>query len=64
MALVVLVILTADKAFCDTLHNRLMIKRAEWFKEQELNNISLGSLSIIVLIRTVQKNMLKVLHCA
>eukprot|EP00472_Partenskyella_glossopodia_P013644 CAMPEP_0197515824 /NCGR_PEP_ID=MMETSP1318-20131121/823_1 /TAXON_ID=552666 /ORGANISM="Partenskyella glossopodia, Strain RCC365" /LENGTH=730 /DNA_ID=CAMNT_0043064287 /DNA_START=338 /DNA_END=2527 /DNA_ORIENTATION=- len=57
MGLIVLVILTSDKSFCDTLHNRLLIPSADWFKDHHLKDISLGSLTMIVLMRAMRENL-------
>mmetsp|Transcript_5021 Transcript_5021/g.7791 ORF Transcript_5021/g.7791 Transcript_5021/m.7791 type:complete len:774 (+) Transcript_5021:56-2377(+) len=58
MLLIILLILTQDAAFNATIHT-LMIPSVPWFKERILQNVSLGSLAVIVFVRTIQYNLVK-----
>ncbi|XP_048875687.1 dymeclin isoform X1 [Brienomyrus brachyistius] len=56
MALIVLLILTEDDTFNRSIHE-VMLKNITWYTERSLTEISLGSLLILVVIRTIQFNM-------
>ncbi|KAL8481656.1 hypothetical protein ACS0TY_027966 [Phlomoides rotata] len=58
MVLVIFLILSQDSTFNATLH-KLMIPSVPWYKERFLNQTSLGSLMVIILIRTVKYNLSK-----
>ncbi|TMW41326.1 hypothetical protein DOY81_013593, partial [Sarcophaga bullata] len=54
MSLIVLLILSEDDSF-----NKNMLKNITWYTERTISEISLGGLLILVVIRTIQYNMLK-----
>uniref|UniRef100_A0A8C9Y430 Dymeclin n=1 Tax=Sander lucioperca TaxID=283035 RepID=A0A8C9Y430_SANLU len=56
MALIILLILTEDDAFNRSIHE-VVLKNVSWYTERTLTEISLGSLLILVVIRTIQFNM-------
>ncbi|XP_013930262.1 PREDICTED: dymeclin [Thamnophis sirtalis] len=56
MALIILLILTEDDGFNQSIHE-IILKNITWYSERVLTEISLGSLLILVVIRTVQYNM-------
>uniref|UniRef100_A0A3Q2W4H7 Dymeclin n=1 Tax=Haplochromis burtoni TaxID=8153 RepID=A0A3Q2W4H7_HAPBU len=56
MALIILLILTEDDAFNRSIHE-VILKNVTWYTERSLTEISLGSLLILVVIRTIQFNM-------
>uniref|UniRef100_A0A8C9V9K9 Dymeclin n=1 Tax=Scleropages formosus TaxID=113540 RepID=A0A8C9V9K9_SCLFO len=56
MALIILLILTEDDTFNRSIHE-VMLKNITWYTERSLTEISLGSLLILVVIRTIQFNM-------
>ncbi|XP_017263091.1 dymeclin [Kryptolebias marmoratus] len=56
MALIILLILTEDDAFNRSIHE-VVLKNIFWYSERSLTEISLGSLLILVVIRTIQFNM-------
>ncbi|NXK41211.1 DYM protein, partial [Piprites chloris] len=56
MALIILLILTEDDGFNRSIHE-VVIKNITWYAERVLTEISLGSLLILVVIRTIQYNM-------
>ncbi|XP_030048788.1 dymeclin [Microcaecilia unicolor] len=56
MALIVLLILTEDDSFNRSIHE-VILKNITWYSERALTEISLGSLLILVVIRTIQFNM-------
>ena len=51
-------ILTEDDLFNASVHDS-MVKGIDWYTERILGEISLGGLFILVVIRTIQHNMLK-----
>lgn len=59
MSLIVLLILSEDDGFNKSVH-QIMLKNIQWYTERSISEISLGGLLILVIIRTVQYNMLKV----
>ncbi|KAM5191332.1 dymeclin [Mantella aurantiaca] len=56
MALIILLILTEDDGFNRSIHE-VILKNISWYSERVLTEISLGSLLILVVIRTIQYNM-------
>ncbi|XP_076268126.1 dymeclin isoform X2 [Rhynchophorus ferrugineus] len=58
MSLIILLILSEDDIFNKTVHET-KLKNITWYTERQLNEISLGGLLILVIIRTIQYNMLK-----
>ncbi|XP_060917105.1 dymeclin [Labrus mixtus] len=56
MALIILLILTEDDSFNRSIHE-VVLKNVTWYTERTLTEISLGSLLILVVIRTIQFNM-------
>ncbi len=58
MSLIVLLILTEDELFNGHVHEN-MINDVSWYCERILGEISLGGLIVLVIIRTIQHNMLK-----
>lgn len=59
MSLIVLLILSEDDGFNKSVH-QIMLKNIQWYTERSISEISLGGLLILVIIRTIQYNMLKV----
>lgn len=55
---IILLILSQDASFCSNSH-RTMINGPEWYKERSLGQTSLGSLLMIILLRTAQQNFAK-----
>lgn len=58
MSLIILLILSEDDSFNKMVHET-KLKNITWYTERALTEISLGGLLILVVIRTVQYNMLK-----
>ncbi|KAL5286763.1 DYM family protein [Megaselia abdita] len=58
MSLIVLLILSEDDAFNKNVHN-IILRNISWYTERTITEISLGGLLILVVIRTIQYNMLK-----
>lgn len=58
MSLIVLLILSEDDAFNKNVHT-ILLKNIAWYTERTISEISLGGLLILVVIRTIQYNMLK-----
>lgn len=58
MSLIVLLILSEDDGFNKSVH-QIMLKNIHWYTERSISEISLGGLLILVVIRTIQYNMLK-----
>ncbi|XP_006526281.1 dymeclin isoform X2 [Mus musculus] len=56
MALIILLILTEDDGFNRSIHE-VILRNITWYSERVLTEISLGSLLILVVIRTIQYNM-------
>lgn len=59
MSLIVLLILSEDDGFNKSVHE-IMLRNIQWYTERTISEISLGGLLILVIIRTIQYNMLKV----
>jgi len=58
MSLIVLLILSEDEGFNKAVH-QINLKNISWYTEKYLTEISLGGLLVLVVIRTIQYNMLK-----
>ncbi|KAL0348902.1 UNVERIFIED_CONTAM: Dymeclin [Sesamum angustifolium] len=58
MVLVIFLILSQDSSFNASIH-KLMLPNVPWYRERLLNQTSLGSLIVIILIRTVKYNLSK-----
>ncbi|XWS13717.1 hypothetical protein CRYUN_Cryun36dG0061800 [Craigia yunnanensis] len=58
MLLIILLILSQDSSFNASIH-KMILPGVPWYKEQLLHQTSLGSLMVIILIRTVQYNLSK-----
>ena len=58
MSLIILLILSEDELFNGYVHDNF-VKDVDWYNERVLGEISLGGLIILVVIRTIQHNMLK-----
>nr|XP_044998769.1 dymeclin isoform X2 [Jaculus jaculus] len=56
MALIILLMLTEDDGFNRSVHE-VILRNITWYSERVLTEISLGSLLILVVIRTIQYNM-------
>lgn len=59
MSLIVMLILSEDDGFNKNVHE-IMLKNILWYTERSISEISLGGLIVLVIIRTIQYNMLKV----
>ncbi|XP_019866777.2 dymeclin [Aethina tumida] len=58
MSLIILLILSEDETFNKMIH-QTKLKNVLWYTERALSEVSLGGLLILVVIRTIQYNMLK-----
>ncbi|XP_067003661.1 dymeclin isoform X2 [Anabrus simplex] len=58
MSLIILLILSEDDLFNKTVHETVL-KGVPWYTERSISEISLGGLLVLVVIRTIQYNMLK-----
>ncbi|XP_021291111.1 dymeclin isoform X1 [Herrania umbratica] len=58
MLLIILLILSQDSSFNASVH-KMILPGVPWYKEHLLHQTSLGSLMVIILIRTVQYNLSK-----
>ncbi|KAG8223642.1 hypothetical protein J437_LFUL009077 [Ladona fulva] len=58
MSLIILLILSEDDLFNKTVHET-KLKGVSWYTERSISEISLGGLLVLVVIRTIQYNMLK-----
>ncbi|XP_023540622.1 dymeclin-like [Cucurbita pepo subsp. pepo] len=58
MLLIILLILSQDSSFNSSIH-KLILPAVPWYKDRLLHQTSLGSLMVIILIRTVQFNLSK-----
>ncbi|GMP99556.1 hypothetical protein CsSME_00046989 [Camellia sinensis var. sinensis] len=58
MVLIILLILSQDSSFNASIH-KLMLPSVSWYQERLLHQTSLGSMMIIILIRTVNYNLSK-----
>ncbi|KAL9237650.1 hypothetical protein vseg_012172 [Gypsophila vaccaria] len=56
MLLIILLILSQDSTFNASMH-KLMLPNVPWYQERRLHHTSLGSLMVVVLIRTVNYNL-------
>ena len=60
MSIIVLLILSEDDLFNTSVHDvGLKAAAVDWYTERALQEISLGGLLILVVIRTIQYNLLK-----
>ncbi|XP_017133274.1 dymeclin [Drosophila elegans] len=58
MSLIVLLILSEDEGFNKNVHT-IVLKNITWYTERTISEISLGGILILIVIRTIQYNMLK-----
>lgn len=58
MSLIVLLMLSEDDGFNKAVH-QIQLKNVLWYTERSIAEISLGGLLILVVIRTIQYNMIK-----
>ncbi|KAI6693314.1 hypothetical protein NL676_021024 [Syzygium grande] len=58
MLLIILLILSQDSSFNASIH-KLILPSVSWYQERRLHQTSLGSLMVIILIRTVKYNLSK-----
>ncbi|GLT78602.1 hypothetical protein SLA2020_501320 [Shorea laevis] len=58
MLLIILLILSQDSSFNASIH-KMILPAVPWYKEHLLHRTTLGSLMVIILIRTVQYNLSK-----
>ncbi|PSS33837.1 Dymeclin like [Actinidia chinensis var. chinensis] len=58
MVLIILLILSQDSSFNASIH-KLILPSVPWYQERLLHQTSLGSLMVIILIRTVKYNLSK-----
>lgn len=58
MLLIILLVLSQDASFNASIH-KLVLPAVPWYKERLLNQTSLGSLMVVILIRTVKYNLSK-----
>jgi len=60
MSLIILLILSEDELFNQTVHGCILrSQQVSWYTERAITELSLGGLLILVVIRTIQYNMLK-----
>jgi len=60
MSLIILLILSEDDLFNQTVHDTVLRpQQVSWYTERQVSELSLGGLLILVVIRTIQYNMLK-----
>lgn len=60
MSLIILLILSEDDLFNETVHSCILRPaQVSWYTERGVSELSLGGLLILVVIRTIQYNMLK-----
>eukprot|EP00457_Paulinella_chromatophora_P002023 gb/GEZN01002027.1/.p1 GENE.gb/GEZN01002027.1/~~gb/GEZN01002027.1/.p1 ORF type:complete len:842 (+),score=100.14 gb/GEZN01002027.1/:61-2586(+) len=63
VVMIILLILSQDTAaFGKHIHKQLIIRRVPWFREMYLQDVSLGSLIMIILLLMVQRNLTQNLH--
>lgn len=58
MLLIIVLILSQDAAFAANIH-RIPLKSVPWYKERQLASTSLGSLLVVILLRTAHYNLSK-----
>ncbi|KAJ3696118.1 hypothetical protein LUZ60_001495 [Juncus effusus] len=58
MLLIILLILSQDSSFNATIH-KLILPNVPWFQERLMHQTSLGSLMVVILIRTIKYNLSK-----
>merc|ERR1712196_27353 len=59
--LTIILMLSQDTSF-NTHAHAIVLTHVPWYKDRILHNISLGSLAITTLVRTVQHNMVRPMH--
>jgi len=60
MSLIILLILSEDECYIKSIHEIILpLDDVLWYKEKALVDCTLGSLILLILIRTIQANMLK-----
>eukprot|EP00742_Colponemidia_sp_Colp-10_P007166 GILJ01007696.1.p1 GENE.GILJ01007696.1~~GILJ01007696.1.p1 ORF type:complete len:816 (+),score=103.05 GILJ01007696.1:46-2493(+) len=59
MLLIVILLLSQDVSFTVNVNRQMILSTVPWFHERVLNQISLGSLIVVVLIRTIRFNLAK-----
>jgi len=60
MSLIIILILSEDDLFNQTIHGCVLrLNQITWYTERSCTDLSLGGLVILVVIRTIQYNMLK-----
>ncbi|XP_041988620.1 dymeclin [Aricia agestis] len=59
MSLIVLLILTEDDALIKNVHS-IMLRNLSWYTERSLSEISVGGLTVLVVVRALQYNMVRV----
>mmetsp|Transcript_59853 Transcript_59853/g.141599 ORF Transcript_59853/g.141599 Transcript_59853/m.141599 type:complete len:611 (-) Transcript_59853:827-2659(-) len=55
MLLILVLIFTQDAAFCANLHIHIL-PAVPWFQERTLHNMSVGSLLVVIFVRTIQSH--------
>ncbi|XP_057375530.1 dymeclin-like isoform X1 [Daphnia carinata] len=58
MSLIILLLLSEDEGFNSNIHN-VIIRNPLWYTDRVLNEVSLGGLAVIVITRTIQRNIVK-----
>jgi len=58
MALIVLLILTQEDEFNNHVHH-MTVSDVKWYKDKNITGISVGSLIVLIILRTIQFNMSK-----
>jgi len=58
MALIVILIFTQHEEFNTAVH-KIIVTDVSWYTERKLTDISLGSLLVLIILRTIQYNMAK-----
>jgi len=58
MSLIVLLLLSEDEGFNSNIHN-IIIRNPFWYTDRVLHEISLGGLVVLVIVRTIQRNIVK-----
>nr|CAH0110481.1 unnamed protein product [Daphnia galeata] len=58
MSLIILLLLSEDEGFNSNIHN-VVVRNPLWYTDRVLNEISLGGLAVLVIARTIQRNIVK-----
>ena len=53
VGVIVLLTFTQDEAFCATAFQHLVVPEVPWYEERFMRHVSLGSLAVLVLLRTL-----------